>query len=247
MKRTNSILVSILFLGAVIAGCKKEGEENIERITPKDFLDDQLFNTLLIEVKYVEGFEPDDAALNNLKAFLEARLNKPGGIIIEKSSVTSPGGFTYSAADLDIIEDGIRTNYAHEKTLTAFLFYADKGYAGDTEDTKVLGVAYGTTSMAIFKESIDEFSGGLTQPSETLLETTVLEHEFGHVLGLVNNGAESQSDHEDAAHRGHCDNPNCLMYYTVETSDFIENLLSSGTVPLLDEQCLKDLRAQGGK
>lgn len=247
MKRTSSILLSTLLLGTVLVGCKKEGEVNIDRIKPKDFLDSRQFNTLLIEVKYVEGFEPDVDALSNLKTFLEARLNKPGGIVIEKASVTSPGGFTYSAADLNIIEDGLRTNYPQEKTITAFLFYADKGYAGDTENTKVLGVAYGTTSMAIFKESIDAFSGGLTQPSETLLETTVLEHEFGHVLGLVNNGAKPQSDHEDQMHLGHCDNPDCLMYYAVETSDFIGNLLSTGTVPVLDEQCLKDLRAQGGK
>lgn len=247
MKKTTAILAIILFLGAAQMGCKKEGEINVDRITPKDFLDNRQFNTLLIEVKYVEGFKPDEEALNNLKTFLEARLNKPGGIIIEKGSVASPGGFTYSAADLENIEDEVRTNYPQEKTITAFLFYADKGYAGDSEDTKILGVAYGTTSMAIFKESIDEFSGGLTQPSETLLETTVLQHEFGHVLGLVNNGAETQSDHEDQAHRGHCDNPDCLMYYAVETSDFIENLLSSGNVPVLDEQCLKDLRAQGGK
>ena len=83
----------------------------------------------------------------------------------------------------------------------------DDEYAGDPN---VLGIAYRNTSMAIFQETIARHTGGALEPSAATVEGTVAAHEFGHVLGLVNNG--SPMEHQDEPHGRHCDNEDCLMY-----------------------------------
>jgi hypothetical protein len=89
-------------------------------------------------------------------------------------------------------------------------------------------------------------SGGFSQPSRETVETTVLQHEFGHILGLVGNGTPTVQDHQDEANGAHCDVDTCLMYFAVRTSDFVNNLMG-GNVPELDSQCIQDLQANGGK
>ena len=78
------------------------------------------------------------------------------------------------------------------------------------------------------------------------METTVILHEFGHILGLTNFGAPQQSPHEDSANPKHCDVETCLMYYAATSGPSLMNN-SGGTVPQLDAQCIADLQANGGK
>jgi hypothetical protein len=109
----------------------------------------------------------------------------------------------------------------------------------------VLGVAYGASSMVIFDASIGKYAGGFGQPSKTSLESAVSMHEIGHILGLVNNGSDMVTDHEDKTNVRHCSNKDCLMYYQAETSDMLSNFL--GNIPSLDSNCIKDLQKNGGK
>ena len=80
-----------------------------------------------------------------------------------------------------------------------------------------------------------------------MLESSVIHHEFGHILGLTNLGSDLQSDHEDAAHPKHCIEEDCLMYCAAENSQGITSMISGGQAPKLDAQCLADLKANGGK
>ena len=54
-----------------------------------------------------------------------------------------------------------------------------------------------------------------------------------------------QTEHQDAPNGKHCDDENCLMYWSVRTLNFIANL--TGDAPELDQNCLDDLQANGGK
>jgi hypothetical protein len=108
-------------------------------------------------------------------------------------------------------------------------------------------VAYRNTSFVIFEETIQGFSGQPLAPGTAVLETTVLNHEFGHLLGLVNAGTPLLSDHQDVAHGRHCTDEDCLMYWTAETGEGLVNMISGGTVPTLDSQCRADLEGNGGK
>lgn len=236
-----------LILSGMVSGCRKDNStHNNDRVTPNSFLSGNKYEKLTVEIQYVNGYQPTSATLDNLKALLEQRLNKPGGIIIIQDAIPSPGKSAYSIDDIRNIEKTNRTQNTKRNLLTAYFFFADNDYAVNSGSSKVLGIAYGNSSMVVFEKTIKDFAGGITQPPITVLETTVLEHEFGHLIGLVNNGSSMQSPHQDEPHGKHCDDKNCLMYYLAETSDIVTNLVG-GNIPSLDAKCLVDLRANGGK
>ncbi len=211
--------------------------------TANGFLAADDFNSLVIEVDYVQGFKPTQTSLDGLKSFLESRLNKPGGITISlDDEITSPGGSPYTAQETFDLEKEHRNTYTQGKTLAAYFLVLD----GQFEQENVLGFAYFNTSMALLGGTIANNSGGLSQPSRATVETAVLNHEFGHILGLVDNGSPAIQDHIDEANGAHCDVESCLMYYAVRTSDFVGTLMG-GSVPELDAQCIQDLQANGGK
>jgi hypothetical protein len=208
-----------------------------------DLLSATDYGTLVVQVQYFEGHPPSASGLSLLEAFLNERLHKPGGISVEiDAPLAIAPQATYSASQIRAIEGEHRTAYTHGDTLAVHLLFVPGEYA---ESANVLGIAYNNTSMAIFGEVIAEHTGGALQPSESTVTGVVAMHEFGHILGLVGNGSTMQTEHQDEPNGRHCDDPDCLMYYAVRTTDFLSNLL--GDLPELDQECLDDLRANGGR
>lgn len=210
-----------------------------------DLLADDTFEHLVVQIQYMEGAEPTDDGLAHLEQFLGARLNKPGGVEIRKDAapIASGGGTEYSSADVRALEEEHRTVYTSGDTLATYLIFVD----GQFEQENVLGIAYNNTSTAIFGEKIREHTGELGQPRQSMVEGTVANHEFGHIMGLVNNGTDMQQPHQDEDNGHHCDVEGCLMYFSVRTTDFLDNLVGNDAPPELDAQCLDDLEANGGK
>jgi predicted Zn-dependent protease len=251
-----SLAYSFILLLMLATSCRKDPEPDSGQngttssaddfVRPNHFLAADKYDRLIIEIQYVKGFEPTVNAINNLKTFLGQRINKPQGIEVMIKEVVSPGNAAYSLTDITAHENASRTQHASEKTLTAYVFFVDGAYSANSGNSSVLGFAYATSSIVIFEKTVQDFSGGISQPSTSSLETIVLNHEFGHTLGLVNRGTPLQSAHVDAAHANHCNNPDCLMYYEAETSDLAGNLPGRG-VSSLDAACIADLKANGGK
>ena len=140
------------------------------------------------------------------------------------------------------IEKQNRSVFSSGDQISLYILYTNGTYTDD----KVLGVAYRNTSAVLFGKKIHDNSGALGQSSRTKLEATVLEHEVGHLLGLVDIGSPMQTPHKDVDHGSHCNNNSCLMYYASETTDIL-GLLLTGNIPGLDANCIADLRANGGK
>ncbi|MFV8358041.1 membrane metalloprotease, partial [Flavobacterium sp. XS1P32] len=124
---------------------------------------------------------------------------------------------------------------------------ADGKSSKDTDTSVILGTAYRNTSFVIYEQTVHGLSDSAFEPNRSLLETTVITHEFGHILGLTNLGTTLQSNHEDTEHPKHCIEKTCLMFWSAEIGGGIGNMVSSGSAPQLDAQCIADLRANGGK
>lgn len=245
MKTINFLLLAGFFF-ALSSGCKKDLIIKNDKVTPHDFLSGNNYEKLIVEVQYVSGYMPASETMNALAAFLQKRLNKPGGIIISEKSISSRGKSYYTMNDIKDIEKSERTENTGGNTITAYLLFIDGEYAGNAGNSKTLGITYSNSSMVIFEKTIRDYSGGITEPKRDVLESTVINHEFGHIFGLVNNGSDMQGYHQDVNNGKHCNNKNCLMHYLAETSDIISNLLSNA-IPEFDSNCINDLQANGGK
>lgn len=237
----------------VFAGCKKSdtitnlpsiNSENNKGVgaSANDLLSASKYSSVKIEIQYMPGFQPDAAAINNLTVFINSLINKPGGVTIVQTQIASAGNTVLSLNDIATIEKNNRTVYTSGSQLGVYFLFTDGNYS----DANVLGLAYRNTSMALLGKTIHDNSGGIGQTSRTKLESTVLEHEFGHILGLVNIGSPMQANHQDAAHGNHCNVTNCLMYYQSETTDIL-GFLITGNIPVLDANCKADLTANGSK
>lgn len=251
-KYTSLLFVSGIILFSLFLGCEKDNEDADENkqgnnlnvgVSANSFLSDDYYDRLTVEVLYMSDYEPTENAVNNLLSFLNNYLNKPDEIEIIVEQIPAQGKNSYSVDDLTDIESEYRTRYNTNTNIAASLIVLDGEYS---ENNQVLGVAYRNTSMAIFGSTIAENSGGISQPSRSKLESAIMNHEFGHLLGLVDLGTEMVDNHEDPDHGKHCDNSDCLMYYAVETTE-IASFLMESDVPDLDQNCKNDLILNGGK
>jgi len=206
-----------------------------------DLLASSKYSSLIVEVQYMPGFEPDASALGHLQSFLSGVLNKPSGISITSTQIPAASNTSLNISQVFDIEKNNRRVFTSGSQIAVYVLYTNGNYA----DPNVLGAAYKNTSIVLFGKTIRDNSGSIGQVSRFKLEATVLEHEIGHLLGLVDLGSPMQTNHKDGAHGNHCNNSNCLMYYTSDTRDIL-GILLTGNIPSLDANCRADLQANGG-
>jgi hypothetical protein len=145
------------------------------------------------------------------------------------------------------IEDVNKTKFNNAEEIAVWAFFAAGKSTKDTDTSVILGTAYRNTSFVIFQQTIQGLSGSPFEPNRSLLETTVITHELEQILGLTNPGKALQSNHEDAEHPKNCIEKTCLMYWSSEIGEGIGNMVSGGSAPQLDAQCIADLQVNGGK
>jgi len=202
------------------------------------FITDNNYDQLVVEIQYMPASEPTEESINNLLDFLKMHLNKSSITILDPKEIASGNRDAYTASQVRDLEDEHREQFTEGSTLASYALFLD----GEFSTRNVLGIAYYNTSTAYFAETINRISGGIGQPSQTAIESTVFNHEYGHLMGLVNNGTEMQHDHHDSENGAHCTVEECLMYFSVNTTDFFANLFG-GTIPELDEYCVADIEA----
>lgn len=256
------VIVFVFAIFALTTSCSKEdaatGDVSVDGYlisnnkkgtgsSSNDLLSNDTFKSMVIEVVYVQGYEPTTAAINNFVAFLNERVNKSQGITVVKRAIASPGKATFTNQEIAAIEDANRIKYNTSNQIAVWALFVDGKSADDSSTGVVLGTAYRNTSFVIYEKTVQGLSDSPFEPSRSLLETTIITHEFGHILGLTNLGAKLQSNHEDAEHPKHCNVETCLMYWEAEAGSGIGNMFKNGTAPKLDAQCLADLKANGGK
>jgi hypothetical protein len=234
------LVISLLLLNS----CRKEDLPGANDFKPlgssaHQFLSSTPYSVLKIELHYMPGYEPDGLSLSNLVSFLKSHLNKPLGIQLVSHPVGGSGKASLTLKDIISIEKAHRDFFTEDNKLTVHILITD----GDFSNPNTFATSYWNTSFCVFGKTVSNYSGSFGQISRSNLLSTVLQHEFCHLLGLVGQGSEMQVNHRDAAKGAHCNNSTCLMYFGV-VSTVPGNV---DLIPVLDANCIKDLSTNGGK
>ncbi|MEE2772922.1 MAG: hypothetical protein VX712_11960 [Bacteroidota bacterium] len=262
MKNYRKLLI-LFFSINILISCSKEDNPDGSGGTPtvdksanlkslgssaSDLLSDSKFTSMYIEMVFVDGFRPTDEAIQNFKSFLQERTYKPDGIEINLRSVSTSGNAPFDIDEIVDIEKEERTSYNAGDEIAVWIYFADGSNEKDSDDKFVLGSAFRNTSMVIYEKTIRDFASKAGAPSRAIIETATLNHEFGHLFGLVNLGTAPTSDHEDSGNDGHCKVDGCLMRASIEFGSSAIDVINGGTgVPTLKEACIDDLRSVGGR
>ncbi|WP_136464987.1 hypothetical protein [Flagellimonas onchidii] len=227
------ILVYSLICSCFILACSRDSDDTSEPGTvdkkanllgtgasANDFLANTNFDKLLIEIAYVDGFRPTAQTISNFETFLRETTFKTDIEFIYKS-LPSPNDDTLELDEIVDLESENRTAYNNGKTLTLYIYFANSPSEGDDEDEGLvtLGAVYRNTSMVIYESTIRNLASRSVSISLTDVESATLNHEFGHLLGLVNLGTTPVNDHEDTTTNdegneegnNHCNVTGCLM------------------------------------
>ncbi|HDP23951.1 MAG TPA: hypothetical protein ENN34_00760 [Deltaproteobacteria bacterium] len=186
----------------------------------------------------------------NIQALFAGRILEPDVIVPRDLEAMEqiPDQFrsSWTAKDIYALANDL-WNQPHSTSMAEFLVLFLKGYFEDqgTPNDNVLGVSLvGTPVIAVFKDVIR--AAGSSPYLTSFVEQATLVHEFGHVMGLVNNGVPMVTEHEDAEYPLHCTNQNCVMYWQNEGAPdlriFAQQMLISGSIVMFCDECLEDTR-----
>ena len=197
----------------------------------REFLSDAVYKSLTVEIQYMKGFKPRQETVNQLSIFLNQYLNKPKGINIVLNEIGRKKNTPLTTDSVVAIEKTNRTLFVKDDHITLYILFTNSRHV----DKRILGTAYRNTSAVIYGKALRENSNARGKLTRQELETAVLLHETGHLLGLVNKGSMAGSHHIDYDYPDHCTNKKCLMYHATETKKF-SSILIKGNIPLLDSK-----------
>lgn len=249
VRLTAVMLATLLF---ALPGCLDNLTGGLDPPGPHDYVSDDKYTRWVIELDVTDGESVPSSAINLLQSRLNEVASKPGGIVIQRDDTLPRRGGTWTQDD--VLKTHERTQDVHtgDGTVTLHLLILDGTY----EDSNVLGVTYlqktksgkvvSSGPIAIFSDSVAGACDLLCLTTTDAIWQAVLVHEFGHAMGLVNEGAPMQRNHEDAGHPGHSSNTNSVMYYAVEDVS-VANVFRNGPPTTFDADDKADLCALGGK
>lgn len=240
------LLCFLVFALSILNACQKDFDVNIYDYktlgqSAHDLLTADPYTSLKIQIDYMPGHELDAGSINNLVSFLNSHINKPSGIQVVQNQIPSSNKASLSLLEIVSIEKKHRTLFTSSNIITIHILITDSYF----QNTDIFGTSYYNTSFCIYGKAVNDFSGAPGQVSRSTLMSILLQHEMGHLLGLVDLGSPMQANHKDVANGFHCTNTNCLMNFGIETSN--AGNATSGNIPMLDVDCINDLRANGGK
>lgn len=179
-----------------------------------DFLSNSTYDRLEVQIAFVDGFRPTQDAMDNFEDYLREFTFKEN-IDIIYTELESPDEEELTLPEISELELENRTSYNDGSTLAIYIYFADAPSDGDDLDEGLvtLGAVYRNTSMVIFESTIRDLASRSILITNADVETATLNHEFGHLFGLVNLGSNpiTVNNHEDTESANHCTIDGCLM------------------------------------
>ena len=237
MKCLKVILAAVLVL---TPGCLENLKEELvscENVTGEcryEILRSTDYSRLHIEINYVTEYAPDSEAVDLLKQRIQETTDKTS-VSVSQNGFGSTDS-SYSLEEILAIEKEQRERHKSGNTFIIHILYLN----GEYEDNdQTLGLAYTGSSFVLFKEQIEDAAFFLISAED--IEKSVIVHEYGHLVALVNNGYESPHDHEDPDHPNHSNNEDSVMYWAIESQD-IANQIDGEPPNNFDSNDLDDLK-----
>lgn len=250
---TSLLLVSVLVLPAT-TGCLSSldgiGEPGVP--APIALTRSQPFPDLVVEVDYAGDYEPTEEALDTLERELRNVTDK------RSITVTSPSSIP-AVSEEHGTEELLETHRQHLDTTDNESAVIHVVYVnGEFEDNPAalgLGFSWNRVSpVFLYADRIENLyvsdlpsplTDALPNPAPEKVERSVLVHEAGHALGLVNLTTPMLEDREDEDNPGHSANEDSVMYYAAATERAVlEHLQDNEHLPYqFDEDDRADLRA----
>lgn len=114
--------------------------------------------------------------------------------------------------------------------------------------TNLLGGHLDNTGVIVLFRPVIASTGATGQAFiPKVVEQTTLVHEFGHAVGMVDNGLEANAASPDLEHRHHCTSSRCVMNAWYEGSaaavSFVERFAMTRDPVLYGPECLADADA----
>lgn len=255
--------VVVAALVALGLSCSGAGSGEPGPATPRyrDLIRKDRYTRLVIEVDSVTGTEPTDAVTSRLAAGIDEFVAKPDGVEARLDGTISSLGVdhAWTFAELDALAEETFDLDAGAGAIKVHVMFLDGHYAEDEGDLVTLGLAWSSTHIALFADTLAKTcTKGASGPvgakiTEKLCEAAavgVLLHEAGHLLGLVDNGLPMVSPHRDPdeSHGAHDANESCLMYYLYEGASIVDHLrdrilAGQSSDMTLDAACKDDIAA----
>lgn len=255
--------------GAAAGGSPSSGGQDGGGAPPTSGQPDEIdlygssIDTLELEIDYAPGAEPYTGEVlgfgelwNLFQANAERLFQGRGKTFViprelaQMEAIAVEPQESYTQAEILAIADQHRDQLSGGGRATFYILFLDGYYQDDgAVNESVLGISITNSGVIVmFKPVIAATGVGLPgQAVEKYVEQTVLIHEFGHAVGLVDNGVPMAAPHSSGEHGRHCDNDECLMYYASEGSagaiEFVTQHFGDDTTILFDADCLADVDA----
>jgi hypothetical protein len=197
------------------------------------------YATMAIEVIPVNGRTPDPEATALMLERATEHCQKPGGITLtvdaDVATATS-GAHAYTEDELLALDSARRKMATSGATIVLVVLSVNGTYQSNPN---VVGLTIGGDLVVLFLDTLAALPG----PVAVRAQGSILVHELGHVMGLVNETIPMVTPHEDTTHPPHDVSPLCVMFWALEANaGSAANAIPDDYDPL----CKQDLRAAGG-
>lgn len=193
---------------------------------------------LVVEVDFQQGAEPRDGALQHLHDVLAGVVDKPGGVSFEGGNAFASDRDVWTRDALRAVADANRQVRSGGEVAAIYVL----SVRGAFEQSSALGVAHSASEVALFP---DGWRGtlGVLLGSDVAVERSVLTHEVGHLLGLVNlTYTSSIQAREDPNNPGHSASRESVMFWAIESSSAIGQVFSGPPPSRFDDWDRADLQ-----
>jgi hypothetical protein len=184
---------------------------------------------IVVEIDWLPGCRPAEGTLDGIRWFLQEYAAPRHGVevILDEEIADDTGG------------DWLRLERSHRlpapggAVAALHLLFVPRFASGELRERR--GLAYPASGAAIIAYDRVREAAFLTVGGDEV-ERFVVQHELGHLLGLV-----SDARHQDA---GHCIDPRCILYAGVDARALLANWwrVFTGRLPeTLDSDCRREL------